>query len=170
MKNMSGTDFEWSELGQRIRDLRTHAGMTQQQVAAAACLSQPGLHQIETGATNPQLETLQRIAGVLGVSVRSLLIGTFAEQKGSGDPKAEDLVRRLRRILASGDLLAIRSVRASLEAAEALLDVSSRSQLVRRRIDKPEGFAGLNPTPGRKVVRVLKGGPKPRSYPGHKTQ
>ncbi|WP_369681857.1 helix-turn-helix domain-containing protein [Alicyclobacillus macrosporangiidus] len=57
----------------RIRELRTLAGMSQEELARAAQVSQPFLSQIETEARQPSLRVLKRIAEVLGVSVSELL-------------------------------------------------------------------------------------------------
>jgi DNA-binding XRE family transcriptional regulator len=65
-------DFDWRGLGDRIRRWRLARGMNQQQLADVCGMTQSGLYRVETGQTNPQLATLQRIAWALHCSVREL--------------------------------------------------------------------------------------------------
>ena len=55
-----------------VRVWRGHRGMTQQALAAAAGLSKSYLSQIESGKKTGTLETLRRLARVLGVEVDDL--------------------------------------------------------------------------------------------------
>jgi len=49
-----------------IRRHRLRAGLTQAELALRAHISQPALSQIERGITRPKLDTLKRIAKILG--------------------------------------------------------------------------------------------------------
>lgn len=51
---------------QWLRDLRTEAGMTQDEVAAKACISRGSYANIENGERRPSVEVAKRIAAVLG--------------------------------------------------------------------------------------------------------
>lgn len=60
-------------MGNRVRFIRRMLDLTQQQVAKAAGISQPYLHDIERGNRGARPETWQRIADVLGVTVKDLM-------------------------------------------------------------------------------------------------
>lgn len=61
-------------LGRTIRKLRTEKGLTLAQLAELLGLKKAAIHKIEAFPTsNPQLTTLQRLAGALGVSVAQLV-------------------------------------------------------------------------------------------------
>ena len=64
------------QVGQRVRDLRTQAGLTQADLAERANLSPEFVSRVERGLKSPSLLTLERVAGSMGVSVGELL--TFA--------------------------------------------------------------------------------------------
>ena len=59
-------------LGSRIRELRIEAGLTQEQLAEAANLSLKHLGEIERGRGNPTFSSLERISGVLGITLHKL--------------------------------------------------------------------------------------------------
>ena len=104
-------DFTWTELGERIKFLRRAAGLTQVQLAEKAGLTQGGIFSLESGSTNPQLTTLQAIAGVFGISVRELITGL----KPKGDSVAEKATRLLNQVFESADPIAIDVLMAGIE-------------------------------------------------------
>lgn len=114
---VNSQDFSWSEVGNRIRDLRLRLGVSQQALASSAGLTQNGIFRLEAGETNPQLSTLQRIASALGCSVRELVVGIPAD-----DPALAQLFRRVKRVIESKDPAAIRAMDNGIETAEDLLD------------------------------------------------
>jgi transcriptional regulator with XRE-family HTH domain len=59
--------------GAMIRRLRIEKGLTQEQLAEAAKLSQPALSQYEKGHVTPSLPAAKRLARALGVSLDSLI-------------------------------------------------------------------------------------------------
>ncbi len=61
------------QLGVRIASLRAEAGMSQRQFALMLELDRVTLNRIESGAGNPTLGTLERIASGLGLSLADLL-------------------------------------------------------------------------------------------------
>jgi transcriptional regulator with XRE-family HTH domain len=115
-------DFDWIELGARIRQWRLARGMTQQQLAEAAGLTQSGLMRVESGQTNPQLASLQGIASALHCSVRELFCG-----KSESDPQLASTVQRVKSVVESGDAAAIRTLENGLTTAELLLQRSRQS-------------------------------------------
>lgn len=69
-------------LGHTIRDLRSAAGFSQEKFAAAVGLHRTFMGNLERGRTNPSLETLERIARVLGLSVAALM-GAVEQRRGA---------------------------------------------------------------------------------------
>lgn len=60
-------------LGQRIRQLREHQGLSSRALARAAGLSETYVSQIERGRETPSLKTLAKIARALGVPLGDLV-------------------------------------------------------------------------------------------------
>ena len=59
--------------GENYRDARLKAGMTQRDIEDNSGIRQHSLSLIESGRANPQLETMWRLAEVLGVDLQELL-------------------------------------------------------------------------------------------------
>ena len=57
----------------RIREVREAQNMTQKSLALMAKVSQPYLHDLETGARGAKPDTWQRIAKALGVTIDELM-------------------------------------------------------------------------------------------------
>ena len=131
-------DFTWAELGARIRDRRLRLGLSQQALAAAAGITQNGVFRLEAGETNPQLATLQQVAGALRCSVRDLVAGG-----SQTSPILADRFRRVRRVVEAGDEAALKAMDSGLETAEALLERSGGRRpsppLERKVVVKGEG-------------------------------
>ena len=73
----------------RIRELRTAAGMTQQQLAARVHVSPRTIISIEKGQYNPSLMLAYRMARAFGVTVESLCC--LAENLLEEDQQYENL-------------------------------------------------------------------------------
>jgi transcriptional regulator with XRE-family HTH domain len=114
------TDFEWSEVGQRIRGRRLALKKTQKQLAENAGLTQNAIFRLEAGDTNPQISTLRVVAKALGTNARELVCGVT-----DTDPLLADRLVMVRRILESGDDAAIRAMDYGLENAQTVLDRTS---------------------------------------------
>jgi ribosome-binding protein aMBF1 (putative translation factor) len=56
-------------IGARLLQERLSAGFTQQQLASASGIAQADISRIERGQANPTAETLQALAGPLGVTL-----------------------------------------------------------------------------------------------------
>jgi HTH-type transcriptional regulator / antitoxin HipB len=65
-----------AEIGQRIREARRAKGLTQLELATATDIRRPNVARLERGGNTPTIETLQRVAEALGVSVASLVSGS----------------------------------------------------------------------------------------------
>lgn len=107
-------DFTWSEVGQRLRDWRIAAQLSQRALAEQGGLSQPAIQAIEAGTCNPQLSSLQQLAAALGRTTRELVCGQFLG--------TDEHVQRLERIVCSGNILAIAAADQGLRCADALLE------------------------------------------------
>lgn len=60
-------------LALNLGEARGAAGLTQGELSGRAAISRATIAQIESGNGDPRLATLEALAGVLGVSVESLL-------------------------------------------------------------------------------------------------
>jgi transcriptional regulator with XRE-family HTH domain len=65
--------LEALRIGRRLRALRTERGMTILEMAAKAGVSSGSISQIERGASNPSISTLQKLRAALGVTLWSFL-------------------------------------------------------------------------------------------------
>ena len=75
-------------LGRALRRLRAAAGYPQEAFAAAAGVHRTSMGKIERGAFNVTLETLERLAGALGLTAAGLL--AEAEREGRRSPAGSD--------------------------------------------------------------------------------
>lgn len=71
-----------ASVGKHIRRLRAARGLTQEQLAEKLFVTRQTVSAWETGRAQPDLETLERIAAVLGVEVTEVIYGT---------PRTQDL-------------------------------------------------------------------------------
>ena len=63
----------YKKLGQKIRDLRKQAKLSQEELAAKSKLDLTSISEIESGLRNPSLKTLNKIASALKVKIDELL-------------------------------------------------------------------------------------------------
>lgn len=73
------------QVGLRLREIRLHMGLTQEQVGEAVGLSYSYIGRIERGQKNISLQTLSKIATVLGVSESEFFV--YAGQPQLTTPK-----------------------------------------------------------------------------------
>lgn len=71
--------LEAMRIGQRLRALRAERGLTILELAAKAGVSSGSISQIERGASNPSVSTLQKLRAALGVTLWSFLESEAAE-------------------------------------------------------------------------------------------
>jgi len=100
-----GTDLS-RRLGNRIRKLRNQAGLTQAQLAERVEISDEFLSRMERGLKSPSLETANRIADALGVTLAVL----FDFDAPAPDGEKEELLEGLKSLLAIADVREIRLV------------------------------------------------------------
>lgn len=75
MKGM--TDTIRKKIGERIRELRKTAGITQEELGEKADLNYKFIGELERGQVNVSLDSLVRIAGALGIKIGDL----FSKEK-----------------------------------------------------------------------------------------
>jgi transcriptional regulator with XRE-family HTH domain len=63
------------ELGRRVRERRTKAGLSQEELAERAGLDRSYIGQVETGRRNANLDTLSRLAVALDIDLGTLTRG-----------------------------------------------------------------------------------------------
>ena len=102
------------EVGRVIRDLRTGAGMSQEELAEKVFVSRQTISNWENGRSYPDVESLSLIAGHFGTSIDELVKGDLpmiAERIEKEDARAaEEDVREFRRNTALSSVLAIVSL------------------------------------------------------------
>ena len=84
-------------IGDNIRRLRKREGLTQQQLGDKLGVSQSAIGQFEKG-TSLKIETIQKIAAVLKISVTALLAGTdinYNEVSKTKDTDTKNMMKRL---------------------------------------------------------------------------
>lgn len=72
--------INYSEIGARIRQQREHIGLTQEQLGEACDLSSSFVGHIERGSRKLSVESLYKLASVLGVSVDYLLFDRMLQE------------------------------------------------------------------------------------------
>ena len=86
-------------LGNRVREVRVRAGLTQAQLADRIDISHEFLSRLERGIKTPSLETAGKIAVALGVAMPEL----FEFAIVAGDER-EELIAGLKSLLATADV------------------------------------------------------------------
>lgn len=147
-------------LGQRIRQLRTRRGMTQQDLAGED-YSKSYISAIEQGKTRPSLEALQRLASRLETPVGSLL---DPEAPGFMPADPESMPRRVRRRrgVRAGQAGAnvFDPAQQDLQLAQAELYIysgqaSQARDILRALLPGEAGTSGTQSTPGAPAKRPL---------------
>ena len=70
-------------LGDRLRAWRTFRGLTQYDVESRAGLAHNALSRIEKGLVSPKLETLEKIASAMDLTIEELHLGMPAAAKNA---------------------------------------------------------------------------------------
>ncbi len=69
------------DIGKRIRRLRLHAGLTQEELANRADLTKGFISQVENDATSPSISTLEDLLYALGTTLEEFFKGTGGEEQ-----------------------------------------------------------------------------------------
>ena len=70
------------KIGERIREIRKHVGLTQKDLAEKLGVTQAMIGHYERGERNPKHETIMRIADALGVSEFAIYLNTDKASEG----------------------------------------------------------------------------------------
>lgn len=62
----------YEKLGNKIRDLRRKANLSQEELAEKAKLDLTSVSEIESGLRNPSLKTLHKISSALSLSLKEI--------------------------------------------------------------------------------------------------
>ncbi|MBM6978382.1 MAG: helix-turn-helix transcriptional regulator [Actinomyces succiniciruminis] len=84
MADSPDDDFRY-RFGERVRDLRLAAGLTQEQLAERWNSSAVTVSRIENGRMNPGVWGMPSLARVLGCSLTALFEGAAADGRGAHD-------------------------------------------------------------------------------------
>lgn len=79
--------------GQRVRLLRKTQNLTQEELAEKAGLSYKFIGEIERGAANPTLDTIEKIASALGVYA-ALLLSEKEERFSEISDEEKEIIRQ----------------------------------------------------------------------------
>lgn len=90
-------DDDATALGRKIRDLRTRAGLTLDDLANAAGVSRSQISQIERGVAGPSLSTLRGIAYAIGVPMAALFLDSGDVGTVAAQPESAFVVRAAKR-------------------------------------------------------------------------
>lgn len=78
---IQGANIDYIMIGERIRESRKKAGITQQQIAEIMDVSIAYLSRIERGTSNINLQRLAQLSVVLNVPIEYLISGVVAEKR-----------------------------------------------------------------------------------------
>lgn len=129
-----------SRLGRNIRQLREARGLTQEQVAQLAAVPRSTWASLESGAANPTLAVLNRVAHALQVSLEELVAAPRAEAK----------------LYAGGTLP--REVRAGVEIRKLLPDPIPGMAIDRMELPAGARLTGVPHTPGAREYLACEAG------------
>ena len=74
------------DIGNKIRELRTERGLSQEQMAEQLCVSRQAVTKWETGAGIPDVENLVAISRLFGISTDELLLKTTTSEADEKSP------------------------------------------------------------------------------------
>jgi transcriptional regulator with XRE-family HTH domain len=83
----------WRDLGEFIRDQRTHERLSLRRLSDLAGISNPYLSQIERGLRKPSAEILQQIARALRISAETLYVRAGILEQHDGDDLEGHILR-----------------------------------------------------------------------------
>lgn len=103
---------QMSEPGRLLRDARTHAGLSQRELARRAGTAQSVVARVERGLTSPGWETLSRLLAAAGFELQPGLV-----PRPAGDSHMLEDVRRILRLTPEERLAEVRNASRFVAAA-----------------------------------------------------
>jgi len=119
MSRIKYSEKEFPLIAQQIRDWRIYYGLKQSELQARSGLAHNAISRIETGEVEPRLDTLERLAQALEISVEQLQFRKpplKTELNKGVDIK--DISNRLERLSPDRREAAMRAISALLDALE----------------------------------------------------
>ncbi len=99
--------------GERLRQLRRGAGMSQLDLGVATGVSTPFISGLERGVRQPSLQSLQKLTGGLGVTLEDLVRGLGGKGAATNDEQVTRVVQVMRAMTRS-------EARQAVDVVEAL--------------------------------------------------
>lgn len=81
-------------VGKNIKRLRQKCGMTQEALAEQLCVTRQAVSNWETEKTQPDVETLGKLAEIFGVSVEEIIYGESKEPKAISNDAAKETIKK----------------------------------------------------------------------------
>lgn len=142
--------------GQRIKAARKKAGMTQADLAKKLGISYVNISQLEKDQRNPKLETLQRIAAALGISIYELIDGDDLKRAVIyGEGLGGDSSGSLPKLIEEDGPISTPEVEVHEVTAEELETLMAKLQDGKPLLLSPEELAKLKGTPKERVAAAL---------------
>ncbi|MEI6177444.1 MAG: helix-turn-helix transcriptional regulator [Verrucomicrobiota bacterium] len=110
-------------LGNRVRTWRVHFNLTQGELEAKAGLAHNAVSRIEKEEVSPRLETVEKLAAAMAISIEQLQFGTPSralteEFDDDADAALNRLIKRLKRLPKKDALRAAGTIEAILDLME----------------------------------------------------
>ena len=125
-----------NNFGRKLRDTRKQQGLTQERLAELIDRSVEALSNIERGISLPNLETLQRLADALDITVNvfnSWLSSTHHEDKDTERLQLEATLAQIGRSLAMPTLrLAVEQLQALVKCEREISAIGAKGTITRR--------------------------------------
>ena len=107
-------------LGSRVRVWRIHFNLTQGELETRAGLAHTALSRIEKEEVSPRLETVEKLASAMRISIEQLQFGTpqqvVMEEFGEDtDAAVNRLIKRIKRLPKNDVLRAVRTIEGILD-------------------------------------------------------
>ncbi len=84
--------IDYDKLGQRIGNLRSRKGLSQEELSEAITVSREHINRIESGKRGVTLDSLIDIANALGVSADDLLVDSLENSASTADSEIHRLL------------------------------------------------------------------------------
>ena len=68
-------------IGENIRSIRQEKGITQKKLGELCKIAEPTIRKYEVGSLNPKIETVEKIASALGISIFQLMGNEYWDKK-----------------------------------------------------------------------------------------
>lgn len=95
-------------IGKNIKTFREQKRMTQEELAEKLCVTRQAVSNWENGKTEPDIETLHKIADLLGITIEELIYGTKRDiTEIHNHYTTKKIVRHVREGASFGTVLAI---------------------------------------------------------------